>query len=54
MGVRFLGAIPIDPQIVECGDAGAPYSQRFSESPAATALAAIVRQIVSVAVPNVF
>lgn len=45
MGVPFLGAIPIDPRIVECGDAGVPYSQRFAESPAAAAFAAIVRQI---------
>jgi Mrp family chromosome partitioning ATPase len=53
LNVPFLGAIPIDPRIVECGDSGAPYSQRFSESPAAMAFATIVRQIVSIAVPNV-
>jgi len=53
MNVPFLGAVPIDPRIVECGDAGVPYSQRFSDSPAAAAFAAIVRQIVNVATANV-
>jgi Mrp family chromosome partitioning ATPase len=52
MGVRFLGAIPIDPRIVECGDSGASYSQRFSESPAAVAFAAIVEQITNASMPN--
>jgi len=52
MNVRFLGAVPIDPRIVECGDSGAPYSQRFSESPAAMAFAAIVGKITNVALTN--
>lgn len=49
MDIPFLGRIPIDPQIVQCGDAGVPYSQRYSDSPGAAAFAAIVRQIVNVA-----
>ncbi len=49
MNVPFLGRVPIDPQIVQCGDAGVPYSQRYSDSPAAAAFAAIVQQIVNVA-----
>ena len=32
MHVPFLGRIPIDPQIVECGDAGTSYVQRFAKS----------------------
>jgi ATP-binding protein involved in chromosome partitioning len=52
MNVPFLGEIPIDPQIVECGDTGTPYSQRFSESPAAAAFAAVVERITSASSSN--
>jgi ATP-binding protein involved in chromosome partitioning len=45
MVVPFLGRIPIDPEIVRCGDAGAPYLQRFAQSPAAEAFADIVQRI---------
>ena len=45
MNVPFLGAVPFDPRIVECGDSGVPYSQRFSDSPAAAAFADVVRRI---------
>jgi ATP-binding protein involved in chromosome partitioning len=45
MAVPFLGSIPIDPQIVECGDRGTPYAQQFADSPAARAMAAIVDRI---------
>jgi len=45
MGVSFLGRIPIDPQIVHCGDSGAPYVHRFSDSPAARAFADAVHRI---------
>jgi ATP-binding protein involved in chromosome partitioning len=47
MAVPFLGSVPIDPQIVQCGDSGTPYAQRFAESPAAKAMAAIVDRIVA-------
>ncbi len=45
MGVPFLGCIPIDPQIVACGDAGTPYIHRFAESPAGQAFRTVVEQI---------
>ncbi len=45
MGVPLLGRIPIDPQIVACGDDGVPYIHRFAESPAARAFAEIVERI---------
>jgi hypothetical protein len=48
MNVRFLGRVPIDPQIVQCGDTGSPYVHRFAESPAAQAISRIVENIVSV------
>jgi ATP-binding protein involved in chromosome partitioning len=47
MAVPFLGRIPIDPQIVQCGDAGDPYIHRFAESTAAKAMATIVDRIVA-------
>jgi ATP-binding protein involved in chromosome partitioning len=45
MNVPFLGSIPIDPEIVECGDNGTPYAHRFAESPAAKSFATIVDRI---------
>ena len=32
-GVPFLGELPIDPRVAECGDAGVPIVQRFPDSP---------------------
>ena len=47
MNVPFLGSVPIDPQIVQCGDSGTPYAHRFAESPAAKSFAAIFDRIVA-------
>jgi Mrp family chromosome partitioning ATPase len=52
MNVPFLGRVPIDPQIVECGDAGAPFVQRHSDSPAAQALGRIVDCILHATQPT--
>jgi ATP-binding protein involved in chromosome partitioning len=35
--VPFLGEIPIDPRVTECGDNGEPIVQRHPESPVAKA-----------------
>jgi ATP-binding protein involved in chromosome partitioning len=32
-GVAFLGEIPIDPRVAECGDAGMPIVQKYPDSP---------------------
>ncbi len=45
MGVPLLGRIPIDPNIVTCGDDGVPYVDRFAESPAAQAFADVVKRV---------
>jgi Mrp family chromosome partitioning ATPase len=45
MNVPFLGSIPIDPEIVECGDNGIPYAHRFAERMAANKFAEIVNRI---------
>ncbi len=47
MGIPFLGRVPIDPQIVECGDSGVPYIHRFEESEAAKAFSGIVGRILA-------
>ena len=47
MGVPLLGRIPLDPQIVTCGDAGIPYTHRFAESPAAKAFAEVVQRVIA-------
>ncbi len=52
MNVPFLGRVPIDPQIVECGDAGSPYVHRFAKSPAAQSISCIVESILNVTQPT--
>jgi Mrp family chromosome partitioning ATPase/predicted Fe-Mo cluster-binding NifX family protein len=47
MGVPFLGKVPLDPQVVDSGDAGTPLVQRFAESPTALAFANIAKPILS-------
>lgn len=41
LGLPFLGAIPLDPAIVDCGDSGVPLVVSAPASPAAQAYAAI-------------
>jgi ATP-binding protein involved in chromosome partitioning len=46
-GVPFLGEIPIDPRVAECGDAGEPIVRKFPESAVAKsylALATMLKQ----------
>jgi Mrp family chromosome partitioning ATPase len=45
LGVPFLGRIPFDPKVVECGDAGLPYQERYPESPATRAYEAIAERM---------
>jgi ATP-binding protein involved in chromosome partitioning len=47
MHVPFLGSIPIDPSIVTHGDNGRPFIVMTEDSPAATALSAMVEPILS-------
>ena len=46
-GIRFLGRIPVDPRIVDSGDAGKPVIAAYPESPTAKAFEELVRTIVS-------
>ena len=47
MGVPFLGAIPIDPEIVTAGDAGTPPLGGDTDTPAAKAFATVVESILA-------
>lgn len=51
MGVPLLGRIPIDPNIVTCGDGGIPYVHRFAESHAARAFAEVVEGVITASQP---
>lgn len=44
-GIPFLGRIPFDQRMVECGDAGVSYQQQVQDSPAAEAIKAVARKM---------
>jgi ATP-binding protein involved in chromosome partitioning len=44
-GTQFLGEIPIDPRVAECGDAGDPIVHRYPDSPIADAYGALARRV---------
>lgn len=46
LGVRFLGRIPVDPRIVDTGDAGKPLIAAYPESITAKAFEDLVRNII--------
>jgi len=46
LGVRFLGCIPVDPRIVDTGDAGKPLIAAYPESITAKAFEDLVRNII--------
>lgn len=45
LGVTFLGKVPLDPNVVDCGDEGRPVVRAASESPAAAAYRGIAAQL---------
>jgi len=47
-GLRFLGSIPIDPKIVDCGDSGTPFAADPATSPTAKAFARAIEPILAV------
>lgn len=47
MNVPFLGAVPIDPDVVKAGDSGKPYIQAFRESAAAQAFEKIIQPVIA-------
>jgi MinD superfamily P-loop ATPase len=47
LGVPFLGSIPIDPEIVDRGDAGKPFASDPNASPAAKAFYRAIQPILT-------
>ena len=45
LDLNFLGRIPIDPNMVKCGDAGIPHQTKYKNSPVAVAFADIAKKI---------
>ena len=46
LGVPFLGAIPLDPEMVKAGDEGRPYILRHADSPTAKAVDEVMEHLV--------
>ncbi len=46
-GVPFLGEIPIDPRVAECGDAGEPMVHRYPDSPITAAYMKLAESVVA-------
>jgi len=44
-GLKLLGRIPFDPDIVKCGDAGISYQERYADAPATRVFGDIADQI---------
>lgn len=44
-GVPFLGEIPIDPRVAECGDGGDPIVHKYPDSPVAQAYRALAETV---------
>jgi Mrp family chromosome partitioning ATPase len=44
-GIPFLGRIPFDQKMVECGDAGVSYQRQHKDSPVSEALGAVARKM---------
>jgi ATP-binding protein involved in chromosome partitioning len=45
-GVPFLGDLPIDPRVVECGDSGEPVVHRYPDAPVSKAYVALADAVV--------
>lgn len=48
-GVPFLGEIPIDPRVAECGDGGQPIVLRYGDSPVAQAYLTLATAVMDAA-----
>lgn len=48
MGVRFLGRVPIDPQVVEASDLGKPYMYHYARTETAKAFGKVIKPILEI------
>lgn len=44
-GIDFLGRIPLDPKVVECGDSGTSYQEAYADSVASKAFSTIAEKV---------
>lgn len=44
-GIEFLGRIPLDPKVVECGDSGTSYQEAYADSVASKAFSTIAEKV---------
>ena len=47
LGVPFLGAIPLDPEMVKASDEGRPYILRHADSPTAKAVDEVMENLIN-------
>lgn len=47
MGIPFLGRVPLDPQMVTCGDAGVAYQEKFPDSAVTRAYGDIAKKLLA-------
>jgi ATP-binding protein involved in chromosome partitioning len=47
LGVPYLGAIPLDPEMVKAGDEGRPFILRHANSPSWTAIVSVMENLVN-------
>ena len=45
MGVPFLGELPLDPRVAQCGDAGEPIVRKYPDAPVARAYADLAGKV---------
>ena len=44
-GIKFLGRIPIDPNMVKCGDAGVSFQEQYADSPVSLAFTDLAKKM---------
>ena len=47
IGVPFLGDLPIDPRVAECGDTGEPIVRKYPDSPVAKAYLKLAATVIA-------
>jgi ATP-binding protein involved in chromosome partitioning len=52
IGVPFLGELPLDPKVSECGDAGEPIVRKYPEHPVSKAYIALAQVVVNEMLKN--
>lgn len=47
MGIDFLGKIPLDPRLVDAGDSGVSYMEKFADTEIAQSFKSVVDAIIA-------